>query len=85
MPMIGPIEPPAHRTPSFDRVDASQDTWTSGISAYEYAAFLWMLFGHVTVQRAVRDKDGNLVMMSFVWKEEAECVHDEVLAPRPVG
>ena len=35
-----------------------------------YAAFLWMLHGHVTIQKPVRNEDGNIVMMTFVWKDE---------------
>ena len=53
------------------------DTWTAGISGHEYAAFLWMLFGTVTVSYPVTDANGNVIMMTFVWKDEAACVFDE--------
>lgn len=53
------------------------DTWTAGISGHEYAAFLWMLFGHVTISKPVVDEHGNVTYMTFVWKAEADCSFDE--------
>ena len=53
------------------------DTWTSGISAFEYAAFLWRLFDTVTVQVAVLGPDGRWETKSFVWKDEEDVVFDE--------
>ena len=53
------------------------DTWTTGISGHEYAAFLWMLFGAVTVSKAVVDANGNVSYMAFVWKDEGDCAYDE--------
>ena len=41
---------------------------TRGISSYEYAAFLWNLYGQVTVT-----VDGAV----YVWKDECDCVYDE--------
>jgi len=48
------------------------DTWTRGICAYEYAAFLWRLYEQVTVQ--LRDENGTRI--AYIWKEEVDCVHD---------
>jgi hypothetical protein len=53
------------------------DTWTTGISGHEYAAFLWMLFGAVTVSKAVVDANGTVSYMAFVWKDEGDCAYDE--------
>eukprot|EP00900_Chrysochromulina_parva_P019804 jgi/Chrpa1/27825/Chrysochromulina_OHIO_Genome00027127-RA len=56
------------------------DTWTAGIDAHEYAAFLKVLFGTVTVKKPVVGADGQLIMVSFVWKDEVDCVFDEEYA-----
>ena len=56
------------------------DTWTAGIDAHEYAAFLKVLFGTVTVKKPVVGADGQLIMVSFVWKDEVDCVFDEAYA-----
>ena len=56
------------------------DTWTAGIDAREYAAFLRTLFDSVTIQRQVRGPDGQVMMVAFVWKDEVECVFDETYA-----
>ena len=56
------------------------DTWTAGIDAREYAAFLRTLFDSVTIQRPVIGPDGQVMMVAFVWKDEVECVFDEAYA-----
>ena len=59
---------------------ARADTWTAGVGACEYEAFLRNLFGSVTVKHAVRGPDGELTMVAFVWKDEMECVFDQAYA-----
>ena len=54
------------------------DTWTKGISAHEYAIFLQHLFETVTYEVPVYDEaSGQLLMVSYVWKEQADVVYDE--------
>ena len=56
------------------------DNWTQGISAVEYALFLKTLYDSVTVQKAIYGPDGQLMMVSFVWKDEQDCIFDEAYA-----
>lgn len=52
------------------------DTWTAGISPYEYAAFLKRVFALVAKQEPVY-VDGTLFSYVSVWKDEADCMFDE--------
>lgn len=56
------------------------DTWTAGISAYEYAAFLKQLLKKVVREVPIYADMGqrNMFMgVSHVWKDEADCFFDE--------
>ena len=53
------------------------DVWTAGISALEYASFLWRLFDAVVVQIPVTSADGRVTMLSYVWKDECGVAFDD--------
>ena len=56
------------------------DTWTRGISAYEYAIFLQTLFDQVTIKIAIRDQTtGQLITYHYIWKDELDCVYDAAM------